>query len=72
VNNTDNPEVLAVVPLPSAVERRHGEVMLVRVKLRAPQTGSLHHMSHLADVQSTNAHGWVGRFVRMAGNRPTI
>src|SRR5208283_892909 len=31
----DNPEVLAVVPLPSAAERRRREIMLVRVMLVA-------------------------------------
>ena len=31
----DNPEVLAVVPLPSPAERRRREIMLVRVMLVA-------------------------------------
>jgi hypothetical protein len=31
VNNPDNPEVLAVVPLKTAQERRRREVMLARV-----------------------------------------
>jgi hypothetical protein len=35
VNNTDTPEVLAVVPLPSAAERRRREIMLARVMLVA-------------------------------------
>ena len=34
-NEVDNPEVLAVVPLPSAAERRRREIMLVRVMLVA-------------------------------------
>ena len=33
MERTDNPEVLAVVPLPSAAERRRREVMLARVML---------------------------------------
>lgn len=35
MNNTDMPEVLAVVPLPSAAERRRREIMLARVMLLA-------------------------------------
>ena len=35
MNNTDNPEVLAVVPPLTAVERRRREVMLARVLLLA-------------------------------------
>ena len=35
VNNSDNPEVLAVVPLPSPQERRRREIMLARVMLVA-------------------------------------
>jgi hypothetical protein len=35
VNNNDSPEVLAVVPLPSATERRRREAMLARVMLVA-------------------------------------
>ncbi len=35
MNNANNPEVLAVVPLPSAAERRRREIMLVRVMLVA-------------------------------------
>jgi hypothetical protein len=35
MNNPDNPEVLAIVPLPSAAERRRREVMLARVMLLA-------------------------------------
>jgi len=35
MNNTDNPEVLAVVPLLTAVERRRREVLLARVMLLA-------------------------------------
>lgn len=35
MNNTDNPEVLAVIPLPSAEERRRREIMLTRVMLVA-------------------------------------
>jgi hypothetical protein len=35
VNNTDNLEVLAVVPLPSAEERRRREIVLARVMLLA-------------------------------------
>lgn len=31
MNNTDTPEVLAVVPLPSAAERRRREIMLARL-----------------------------------------
>lgn len=31
----DNPEIVAVVPLPTAVERRRREVMLARVMLGA-------------------------------------
>jgi len=34
-SNTDNPDVLAVVPLPSAAGRRHREAMLARVMLVA-------------------------------------
>jgi hypothetical protein len=34
-SNTDNPEVLDSVPLPSAAERRHREVMSARVMLVA-------------------------------------
>jgi hypothetical protein len=34
-NNEDSPEVLGVVPLPSATERRRREVMLARVMLVA-------------------------------------
>ena len=33
--NDHNPEVLAVVPLPSAAERRRREIMLARVLLLA-------------------------------------
>jgi hypothetical protein len=36
MENPNNPEVLAVVPLPSAKERRRREVMLARVMLLAP------------------------------------
>jgi len=35
MNNTDNPEVLVVVPLPTAQERRRREIMLARVMLLA-------------------------------------
>ena len=35
MNNPDNPEILAVVPLPSPEERRRREIMLVRVMLVA-------------------------------------
>ena len=35
VDNPDNPEVLAVVLLPSAAERRRREVMLARLMLLA-------------------------------------
>ena len=35
MNNPDNAEVLAVVPLPDAEERRRREIMLVRVMLVA-------------------------------------
>jgi len=35
MGNPDNPEVLAVVPLPSAEERRRREVMLTRLMLVA-------------------------------------
>jgi len=35
MNNTDNTEVLAVVALPSAAERRRREIMLARVMLVA-------------------------------------
>jgi hypothetical protein len=35
VNNPDTPEVLAVMPLPSAEERRRREIMLARVMLVA-------------------------------------
>jgi hypothetical protein len=34
-SNTDNPAVLDSVPLPSAAERRHREVMSARVMLVA-------------------------------------
>jgi len=34
-NNTDSPEVLAVVPLPSAAERRLREILLARLMLVA-------------------------------------
>ena len=35
MDDEDNPEVLAIVPLPSAAERRRREVMLARVMLVA-------------------------------------
>lgn len=35
MENPDNPEVLAVVPLPTAQERRRREIMLARVMLVA-------------------------------------
>jgi hypothetical protein len=35
MNNAKTPEVLAVVPLPSATERRRREIMLARVMLVA-------------------------------------
>ena len=35
MNNNDTPEVLAVVPLPTAEERKWREVMLARVLLLA-------------------------------------
>jgi hypothetical protein len=35
VNNTDTPEVLAVVPLPTEDERKRREVMLARLMLVA-------------------------------------
>lgn len=35
MDNPDNPEILAVVPLPSAEERRRREVLLARVMLVA-------------------------------------
>jgi len=35
MNNPDNPEVLAIVPLPTVEERRRREIMLVRVMLLA-------------------------------------
>jgi hypothetical protein len=35
MNNPDNPEVLAVVPLPSSVDRTRRELMLARVMLVA-------------------------------------
>jgi hypothetical protein len=35
VNNPNNPEVLAVVPLPSPQERRRPEIMLARAMLPA-------------------------------------
>jgi hypothetical protein len=38
VNDLNNPEVLAVVPLPSAAERRRREVLLVRLMLLAIDT----------------------------------
>jgi hypothetical protein len=34
-NNSDDPEVLAVIPLPTAQERRRREIMLARVMLVA-------------------------------------
>jgi hypothetical protein len=34
-DNSDEPEVLAIVPLPSAAERRGREIMLARVMLIA-------------------------------------
>jgi hypothetical protein len=33
MDNPDNPEILAVVPLPSAEERRRREVLLARMML---------------------------------------
>jgi hypothetical protein len=33
--NNHNPEILAIVPLPSAQERRHREIMLARLLLVA-------------------------------------
>jgi hypothetical protein len=42
MNKPERPEVLAVVPLPSATERRRREIMLARVLLVAmPSTSSL-------------------------------
>lgn len=38
MNNPDNPEVLAAVPLPTAGERRRREVLLVRLMLLAIDT----------------------------------
>ena len=35
MDNTKTPEVLAIVPLPSAAERRRREIMLARVMLVA-------------------------------------
>jgi hypothetical protein len=35
MNTANNPEVLAIVPLPSAEERRRREIMLARVMLVA-------------------------------------
>jgi hypothetical protein len=35
MDNPDNPEVLAAVPLPSAEERKRREIMLARVMLVA-------------------------------------
>jgi hypothetical protein len=35
MNNRDNPEMLAVVPMPSPEERRRREVMLARLMLVA-------------------------------------
>jgi hypothetical protein len=35
MDNADNPEILAVVPLPSPEERRRREVLLARVMLLA-------------------------------------
>ena len=35
MDNANNPEVLAVIPLPSAAERRQREIMLARVMLVA-------------------------------------
>lgn len=35
MDNTNNPKVLAVVPLPSAAERRRREIMLTQVMLVA-------------------------------------
>jgi hypothetical protein len=35
MDRTDNPEVLAVIPLPTAEVRRRREIMLVRVMLVA-------------------------------------
>lgn len=35
MNKPENPEVLAVIPLPTAQDRRRREVMLVRVMLVA-------------------------------------
>ena len=35
MDNANNPEVLAVIPLPTAQERRRREIMLVRVMLVA-------------------------------------
>jgi hypothetical protein len=35
MNNPDNPEVLAVIPLPSAEDRRRREVLLARLMLVA-------------------------------------
>jgi len=43
MDNRDDPEILAVVPLPSAEERRRREVMLARLMLVAveqPQASS--------------------------------
>ncbi len=38
MNKPDNPEVLAVVPLPSPAERRRREILLVRLMLLAIDT----------------------------------
>lgn len=38
MDNANNPEVLAVVPLPSAEERRRREILLVRLMLVAIDT----------------------------------
>jgi hypothetical protein len=35
MNNADNPQVLAIVPLPSTAERKRREIMLARVTLVA-------------------------------------
>ena len=35
MDNANNPEILAVVPLPSAAERRRREILLVRLMLLA-------------------------------------
>jgi hypothetical protein len=39
MNNADSPEVLAVVPLPSAAERRQREIMAIDIVLAGDPLG---------------------------------